>query len=123
MTMMCVVLIGIMAVVCAVSAVPAYAAGSRGSAGMLWPNLGSLACAVRVAVKILALLLKAIGVWAIIIGVVWYAIVRHGDYGATAPQYAKLTAIIGSFALLVGTAMLVLDAPGSAYMAVLHMLW
>lgn len=105
--MMCMVLFSIMAVACA----------------MLWPTSWWLADAVRVAVGTLAMLAKAIGLWAIIGGGVWYAVVRNDYRAAEAQRKARIVAIAGGIALIAGTAMQLLDAPGEAYMSVLHMLW
>lgn len=95
------VLIGIMVVDCA----------------MLMPTVW-LAAAARAAVSILAMLIRVTGVWAIIGGGVFYALVR-GD-NSVAERTALIVVKFGCMALIAGIAMHVLDAPEWAYMAVLQ---
>lgn len=102
-TMMCMVLISIMAV-----------------GDVLWLAPGWLATAAKVAVSTLAMLLRVIGVCAFICGLVCYAVAR--GVNSTTERTALKVVKFACMAVIAGIAMQAFHAPERAYMAVLHMI-
>lgn len=123
--MLCLVFLG----TAATYAVPAQTAGIWGGSYDMLPSFrGWLASTASGAVRWLAYILEATGVWAIIGGGIWYALLhlRRDDYSTKTRwygRYALFIAFAGVIALLVGKAMLRHDLPGQVYLSVLlHMM-